>query len=97
MVMPSLERWPTKAKEAPSPHEVRLTPLDTNPVFQCLGEAQFSFAAYCWISHLVTCCIEQNGRVFMTISFDMGKERDNYNLYPKKKQLVRGTNLVELS
>ena len=33
---PSLEGWPTKAKEAPSPHEVRLAPLDTNPVFQCL-------------------------------------------------------------
>ena len=32
----SLEGWPTKAKEAPSPHEVRLAPLDTNPVFQCL-------------------------------------------------------------
>ena len=32
-VTPSLEGWPTKAKEAPSPHEVRLTPLDTNPVF----------------------------------------------------------------
>ena len=31
---PSLERWPTKAKEAPSPHVVRLAPLDTNPVFQ---------------------------------------------------------------
>ena len=25
---PSLEEWPTKAKEAPSPHEVRLVPLD---------------------------------------------------------------------
>ena len=34
---PSLEGSPTKAKEAPSPHEVRLAPLDTNPVFQCLG------------------------------------------------------------
>ena len=33
---PSLEGWPTKAKEAPSPHEVRLAPLDTNPVFQSL-------------------------------------------------------------
>ena len=29
---PSLEGSPTKAKEAPSPHEVRLAPLDTNPV-----------------------------------------------------------------
>ena len=35
---PSLEGWPTKAKEAPSPHEVRLAPLDTNPVFQSLEE-----------------------------------------------------------
>ena len=34
----SLEVWPTKVKEAPSPHEVRLTPLATNPVFQCLGD-----------------------------------------------------------
>ena len=37
-MIPSLEGWPTKAKEAPSPHEVRLNQLDTNPVFQCLGE-----------------------------------------------------------
>ena len=36
--MPSVEGWPTKAKEAPSPHEVRLTSLDTNPVSQCLGD-----------------------------------------------------------
>ena len=39
---PSLEGWPTKAKEAPSPHEIRLAPLDTNPVFQCLGEISMS-------------------------------------------------------
>ena len=32
----SLEGWPTKAKEAPSLHEVRLALLDTNPVLQCL-------------------------------------------------------------
>ena len=38
MVTPSPEGWPTKAKEAHSPHEVRLAPLDTNPVFQSLGE-----------------------------------------------------------
>ena len=37
-MIPSLEGWPTKAKEAPFPHEVRLTPLDTSPVFQCLGD-----------------------------------------------------------
>ena len=33
IVMPSQEGWPAKAKETPSPHKVRLTPLDTNPVF----------------------------------------------------------------
>ena len=33
---PSLEGWPTKAKEAPSPHEVRPALLDTNRVFQRL-------------------------------------------------------------
>ena len=38
---PSLEGSPTKAKEAPSLHEVRLAPLDTNPVFQCFGEKTF--------------------------------------------------------
>ena len=43
----SLEGWPTKAKEAPSPHEVRLTPLDTNPVFQCLRET-FLAPFYGW-------------------------------------------------
>ena len=32
---PSLEGWPAKAKEAPSPHEVRLAPVGTNPVFYC--------------------------------------------------------------
>ena len=38
IVTPSLEGWPTKAKEVPSPHEVRLAPLDTTPVFLCLGD-----------------------------------------------------------
>ena len=42
-MIPSLEGSPTKAKEAPSPHEVRLAPLDTNPVFQCLRETFTSF------------------------------------------------------
>ena len=36
IVVPALEGWPTKAKEAPSPDELRLTPLDINPVFQSL-------------------------------------------------------------
>ena len=32
------EGWPTKANKKTFPHEVRLKLLDTNPVFQCLGE-----------------------------------------------------------
>ena len=36
----SLEGWPTKAKEPPSLHEVRLASLDTNPVFKCLGQSR---------------------------------------------------------
>ena len=36
---------PTKAKKAPSPREVRLTLLDTNPVFQCLGDIHNSCRA----------------------------------------------------
>ena len=42
IVTPSLEGWPTKAKEAPSLDEIRLTPLDTYPVFQpsiCLSKS----------------------------------------------------------
>ena len=38
IVIPSLEQWPTKTKEAPSLHEVSLAPLDTNPEFQCVGD-----------------------------------------------------------
>ena len=41
--MPSLEGWPTKAKDVPSPHEVRMAPLDTNPVFQGLGDKTKNF------------------------------------------------------
>ena len=32
-----MEGWLTKGKEAPPPHEVKLTPLGINPVFQYLG------------------------------------------------------------
>ena len=35
-MIPSLEGWAIKAKDAPSSYDVRLTPLDTYPMFQCL-------------------------------------------------------------
>ena len=37
-------RVASKAKEAPSLHEVRLSLLDSNPVFQCLREYKKSFS-----------------------------------------------------
>ena len=44
---PSLKGWPTKAKEAPSPHEVRLALLDTNPIFHSLeGVKEFSISIF---------------------------------------------------
>ena len=46
----SLEKRLITAKEAPSPYEVRLTSLETNPVFQCLGEI-FSYLLN--VSHLI--------------------------------------------
>ena len=47
IVILSLGGWPTKSKEAPSPHDVRLTPLDTNPVFQWLG-SDTKYPYYHW-------------------------------------------------
>ena len=46
IVAPSLEGWPTKAKEAPSPHEVRLALLDTNPVFLYSKPSQYHKVSY---------------------------------------------------
>ena len=51
IVIPSLEGWPTKAKEAP-PHEVRLTPLDINAGCQCLMET-FQFLGENFLTSLV--------------------------------------------
>ena len=42
VVTPSWEWWSSKNKEATFPHEVRLTQLDTNPVFQCFWGNSFS-------------------------------------------------------
>ena len=36
-MIPLLEGWSTKAKEALFPHDVKMILLDTNPVFECLG------------------------------------------------------------
>ena len=47
---PSLEVWPTKGKEAPSPHEVRLALLDTNLVFQIsISHCRFIISAQPYI------------------------------------------------
>ena len=47
------------AKEAPSPHEVGLAPLDTNSVFQCLrGKVDYCLGGY-WIL-FAKCKLETN-------------------------------------
>ena len=51
IVTPSLEGCPTKAKETPSPHEVRLALLDTNPVLQCLGDDFFIMTFSYYLKH----------------------------------------------
>ena len=45
---PSLEGWPTKAKETP-PQEVRLALLGTNPVFQSLGDILVDSDWFCYM------------------------------------------------
>ena len=60
---PSLEGLPTKTKEAPSPHEVRLTPLDTKPVFQCLNhniENRLKDMAFCHLLENLEIYMVQN-------------------------------------
>ena len=53
MVTASIEGWPTKAKEAPSPHEVRLATLDTNLVFQCFRGVVYALIDYdYWLDNL---------------------------------------------
>ena len=42
ILISSLEGCSTKAKGAPSPQEVILTLLGTNPVFQCLGDKVYA-------------------------------------------------------
>ena len=43
---PSLEGLPAKSKEDPSPHEMRLSPLDINPVFPGLGYYYYYYHYY---------------------------------------------------
>ena len=49
---------PTKAKEAPSPHEVRLSPLDTNPVFHSL-----------WVISIAKTASKKIGAVIRSMKF----------------------------
>ena len=66
---PPLEGWKIKAKEARSPHEVKLTPLDTNPVFKCLG-AKFGFSKDSKYENLITFLLSNNNKVSTPIPFN---------------------------
>ena len=88
-MIPSLEGLPTKAKEAPSPHEVRLAPLDTNPVFQCLGDnIQYSlvfitiFACRVSLSNTTEITLTKNTKITLRyFSFE------NLRKYIEQKQM----------
>ena len=54
---PSLEGWPTKAKEE-LPHDVKLTPLNTKPMFEGLVKVIFQSA-----------CINRKCRVAYSILY----------------------------
>ena len=49
---PLLEGWPTKAKEAPSPHDLTLAPSDTNAVFHYFSEKQHGPHGALFIFHM---------------------------------------------
>ena len=59
----SLEGRPTKAKEAPSPHRVRLDLLDTNPIFQCL---EVKFMLDCQKINLLTYFLTTNKKKILS-------------------------------
>ena len=59
----SLEGWPTKAKEASSPHKVRLALLDTNQVFQCIRGIYILYIIYTYIIYIYIYYIYIYGRI----------------------------------
>ena len=60
---PTLEGWPTKAKEACSSHEVRLALLNANPVFQSLRDDPENLVLI--FNKLVVDCI--NTQILLTL------------------------------
>ena len=66
-MIPSWEGWPTKAKEELSPHEVRLTPLDTKPVFLCLEDFCFLYILdFCYLVSLLGQALTNRVRAYLT-------------------------------
>ena len=56
--LPSLEGWPTKAKDTTSPHEVRPTPLTPTQYFKCLGDRLFTL-----VLEILFCLIKINNKI----------------------------------
>ena len=89
---PSLEGLPTKAKEAPSPHEVRVAPLDTNPVFQCqcqwLGLV-LHYIVFCFCiskTFIEQCNLCSNHNIFFV----------HFVLHHSRWKTVKGSELFEI-
>ena len=76
----SNEWWSTRAKVAPSPHRVRLSRLDSNPVFQCLENVK----KMCFVR---ATCMEKVSRYTKIMS------KDTFN--PIQDGLFRGCSRME--
>ena len=57
-VTPSRERWPPKAKIAPSPHEVRVTLLNNNPII--IKQKNIKFVVFVFNDMLVVIFYSKN-------------------------------------
>ena len=67
----SPEGLPTKAKEAPCPHEIRLSPLDTNPVFPCLREVKDLEEAFKDLYIQTNLCNKFLKKLYKTMNFNL--------------------------
>ena len=65
----SREVWSTMAEKAFSPHEVRLTLLNTNPIFQCVNDISISVATVLMTTTSVSVKIGKSNTIYHIFIF----------------------------
>ena len=65
----SREVWSTMAEKALSPHEVRLTLLNTNPIFQCVNDTSISVATVLMTTTSVSVKIGKSNTIYHIFIF----------------------------